>query len=97
MKIIKSTIPGTSINSLLYQESELFIILNKIEKDNGLSLFFEPGLNKGLCSEFMLQLEKSKFIKINGKKVNDNKIVDFTNLEFTDKGREFYEKLKNSD
>lgn len=78
-----------------YQDNELFIVLDKIEKTMGWGLFFDPGVNKGLCSQFMLHLEKGEFIIINGKNITDNDIVEFTYLEFTDKGRDFYKKMKD--
>jgi len=77
-------------NFMDFQDNELFIILDKIEKMKGWGLFFDPVVNKGLCSEFMLQLEKGGFIIINGKNINENNFVEYNHLEFTEKGRNFY-------
>ncbi|OGU38723.1 MAG: hypothetical protein A2X61_05540 [Ignavibacteria bacterium GWB2_35_12] len=97
-KIIISQTSGTIMNYsgtiMNYQDNELYIILDKIEKMNGWGVFLEPGVNKGLCTQFMLQLEKGGFIIINGKNIDENNIIEYTNLEFTEKGRKFYNDLK---
>lgn len=79
------------------KDNELYIILDKIEKTKGWGLYFDPVVNKGLCSKLILQLEKGEFIKINGKYINENNIVEYNHMEFTTKGRDFYNKLNLSE
>ncbi|OGU87647.1 MAG: hypothetical protein A2475_14325 [Ignavibacteria bacterium RIFOXYC2_FULL_35_21] len=78
------------------QDIFLYIILDKIAKTKGWGLFFEPGLNKILNSKFLLQLEKAGYIIINGKNFTEEQIVEYHYLDFTDKGKELYKKLKNA-
>jgi hypothetical protein len=42
----------------------------------------------------MQNLEENGYIKINGKTISNNKKINYMNLEFTDKGRTYYNRMK---
>ncbi len=76
------------------KDIELSVIYDAIFNSEGRTLLQDEGFLRIINSQLLLILEREGFINISGKTIPEKLKIDFTNIEFTDRGRQEYRRIK---
>jgi hypothetical protein len=77
-----------------FKDIELSIIYDAIISSEGRTLLQDEGILRIINSQLLLILEKEGLINISGKTIPEKMKIDFTNIEFTDRGRDEYRRIQ---